>query len=97
MHSYKPVCNPVCMNQGVCVNDNVCECTETYTGSICSERNKHERNKIFDIIINTLSVLFILVTIITMYLIFYFRNYEVIKSGNFFKYNNYYCYYYTFN
>lgn len=32
-----PVCDPVCMNGGVCVQPNECSCPDTFTGPRCSE------------------------------------------------------------
>ncbi|OUM66991.1 hypothetical protein PIROE2DRAFT_5734 [Piromyces sp. E2] len=35
---YLPVCNPPCINNGECINDNLCECKDKYfRGKTCSE------------------------------------------------------------
>ncbi|ORX59206.1 hypothetical protein BCR36DRAFT_275911 [Piromyces finnis] len=80
---YKPICNPKCSNQGVCINDNICDCSKTtYTGRICSERNRLGKNKIFNQIIYIISIGFIIVTIGSIYFVFHHRKNEIIKAGN---------------
>ncbi|ORX59204.1 hypothetical protein BCR36DRAFT_343055 [Piromyces finnis] len=81
---YKPICNPKCSNQGVCINDNICDCSKTsYTGRICSERYRLEKNKIFNYIILVISIGLIIVTIGSIYFVFHYRKNEIIKAASY--------------
>eukprot|EP00833_Pecoramyces_ruminatium_P017213 jgi/Orpsp1_1/1191245/evm.model.d7180000084357.1 len=79
---YKPYCELSC-SPGVCVNDNVCDCTETnFKGQFCNERYSLERIKLLDILLKIISIIFILFTIILIFGIIVYRKNSIIKAGS---------------
>ncbi|KAG4088671.1 hypothetical protein H8356DRAFT_1722918 [Neocallimastix lanati (nom. inval.)] len=81
---YKPICSPPCANKGICVNDNLCNCKNTYfKGETCSERYKQNRYKILDLIIKIVTSILIITTIIIIALVYHYKNVDVIKAASF--------------
>jgi len=70
------------MNNGVCVNDDVCDCSDSYAkGQFCDEYYKLERMKTIDIIIRVIASILLIMTILLIIGIIIFRNELIIKSG----------------
>ncbi|OUM61508.1 hypothetical protein PIROE2DRAFT_12460 [Piromyces sp. E2] len=80
---YNPVCIPACVN-GICINDNVCDCTNTkFKGNLCNEHYPLKRMKILDLIILILSIFLIVFTIILIIGVLLYHKHTIIKAGNF--------------
>ena len=81
IYSYEPKCEQSC-GQGKCININLCNCTDTlYTGRFCNENYKFERKKILDFIISTITVAFLILTVVLIFLTFTYRKNPKIKGG----------------
>jgi len=80
---YIPVCDPPCENEGVCINDNTCECKKHFTGKICTERFHMEKNTALYIIILIIGYFFSIITLLMIPTIIYFRNHSVIKAASY--------------
>jgi len=79
---YIPKCNPICSNGGLCVYNNVCDCSNTYyKGKTCTEHEKLERFKIIDIIMIIISSFLIIISLLLMIGIIIFRDDEIIRAG----------------
>ncbi|ORX87196.1 hypothetical protein BCR32DRAFT_240335 [Anaeromyces robustus] len=78
---YKPKCVPVCKNKGLCVNNNVCNCTGTmYTGLYCDEHFKLEKIKELDIIVRFISLILLICCFVIMFYTIKYRNSPIIKG-----------------
>lgn len=78
-----PSCIPECSNDGVCVNDNVCDCRKSlFTGSRCTEKGILKRNSYIDYLFLTLSSIIIVIIIIISISTYLHRNSNIIKAGN---------------
>lgn len=63
---------------------NLCDCSDTkFKGSTCSERYKQERIPGVDIIIRIASVVTIIMSLISVILLYYYKNEKIIKAGKF--------------
>jgi len=72
----------MCMNKGICVNDNLCNCEKTkFTGIDCTQRYKLRRNIILNTSLQVSCILFILITTATAINLFLKRNHEIVKAG----------------
>ncbi|ORX56629.1 hypothetical protein BCR36DRAFT_345958 [Piromyces finnis] len=81
---YLPACEPICMNNGNCVTDNLCDCSNTkFTGKDCTERYKLKRNQFLNISLITISISSIIYTFIIMLFLFYYKNHEIVKAGSY--------------
>ncbi|KAG4093453.1 hypothetical protein H8356DRAFT_1277749 [Neocallimastix lanati (nom. inval.)] len=81
---YYPTCNPNCVNNGKCINVNVCDCSKTYfKGNTCSERYKQERYRYIDVFFKVSSAIIIIITLIVVIGLHHFRNYENIKAASY--------------
>jgi len=79
---YIPICKNECKNDGVCVNNDLCDCSNsTFGGNYCDEYIRLERNSSIDMLLNIviLVIIFIIVVIIGMTL--YYRDNSIIKGG----------------
>jgi len=78
---YMPTCSISC-NNGKCINDNVCDCSETtLTGLYCSEHYKEERFKVFDILYRVIAIIIFIITTICIFGIYRYKNNPIIKGG----------------
>eukprot|EP00833_Pecoramyces_ruminatium_P005772 jgi/Orpsp1_1/1179804/evm.model.c7180000070803.1 len=88
---YKPVCTSSC-NSGICVNDDVCDCTNTnYKGKSCDEHYILERYKIVDRIIFISTLILVALIAIIIILIFVYKNDNIIKAALTYKRSNFSC------
>ncbi len=69
------------MNEGKCINDNVCECKKQFTGNICSERFQIKKSPILYIIISIIGYLFGIISLLLIPVVFHYKNHNVIKAG----------------
>ncbi|KAG4102830.1 hypothetical protein H8356DRAFT_929991 [Neocallimastix lanati (nom. inval.)] len=79
---YKPTCNPLCKNNGECININICKCTNHYTGSICDERFKMERIKIIDYLMRIIEIFLSIVSASFIIAIILFKKEKNIKAAS---------------
>ncbi|OUM57304.1 hypothetical protein PIROE2DRAFT_17760, partial [Piromyces sp. E2] len=76
---YKPYCDTC--NLGKCINDNLCDCSETkFTGIKCSNRYKQKRPLIIDFFFSLYAYFLISLTILISIFIYFFRDEDVIKA-----------------
>ncbi|OUM57306.1 hypothetical protein PIROE2DRAFT_17762 [Piromyces sp. E2] len=74
----------MCMNEGKCINDNLCDCENSkFTGKDCTERYKLRRNSYLNASLVVISLFFLLITIATMAVLFKFKNHEIVKAGSY--------------
>ncbi|ORX47341.1 hypothetical protein BCR36DRAFT_96532 [Piromyces finnis] len=80
---YLPECNPPCMNGGKCINNNICDCSNTFTvGKYCNEYNILERIKKVDLILKIIAIILFILTIVLMSGIIMFKDNLIIKSAS---------------
>ncbi|OUM61681.1 hypothetical protein PIROE2DRAFT_12276 [Piromyces sp. E2] len=79
---YTPYCEPSCKNNGLCINDNICNCKDTKkTGKFCSDNYKMERVKVYDIIIMIITSLLIINSIGFIIKVYIYQNDQIIKGA----------------
>ncbi|ORX87473.1 hypothetical protein BCR32DRAFT_154173 [Anaeromyces robustus] len=79
---YLPKCDYSC-NGGICINNNVCDCSKIgVKGLLCDEFYKLERNILIDIISKIISILLMVITLILIICVVYYRNHPIIKASN---------------
>ncbi|ORX78155.1 hypothetical protein BCR32DRAFT_51516 [Anaeromyces robustus] len=79
---YKPTCFQNC-NTGKCINNDVCDCSNTtFTGKYCNEFRQYKKKKFIYIIYNTLTIFLILISILSIYLIHLNKNCDIVKAGS---------------
>ncbi|ORX52523.1 hypothetical protein BCR36DRAFT_369322 [Piromyces finnis] len=80
---YTPHCDPSC-NSGNCINDNVCDCSNTpYTGLHCNEYYKLERNIFMYDLYQIIAIVLFVITMICLALLLVYKNASIIKGGGF--------------
>jgi hypothetical protein len=79
---FEPKCLPTCINSGICVSNNVCDCSNTqFKGLYCEEHYKLERNIIIDRILRSISIGLIIISVIIFISLIIFKNNQILKSG----------------
>ncbi|KAL6617356.1 7 transmembrane sweet-taste receptor of 3 GCPR-domain-containing protein [Neocallimastix sp. 'constans'] len=80
---FSPFCEPSC-NSGICVNDNICNCTNPiFTGKYCNEYYQLEKKKLLNIIFIILSIILIILSVVLIYLIIAYKNNTEIKLAGY--------------
>ncbi|KAG4108486.1 hypothetical protein H8356DRAFT_919115 [Neocallimastix lanati (nom. inval.)] len=83
---YVPKCQPSC-NKGLCVNDNICDCTGTFfKGKYCNEYAQLKRNIFYDNILFIISSILIICSVFLIGKIIRHRKREIIRNGTIFNY-----------
>jgi len=84
---YKPKCEFDCNYDGHCVNNDLCDCSESnFKGKYCNERVMLERYPTLDILFNITALEIIFVIIMLIVLTIYFKNHTTIKEGGGFEF-----------
>jgi len=79
---YLPKCESNCSNRGICVNNDVCNCTNTnFVGKFCNEYIKLERYPFLDTILIIIALVIVLVIIVLIGMTISFRSNSIIKGG----------------
>ncbi|ORX45244.1 hypothetical protein BCR36DRAFT_358753, partial [Piromyces finnis] len=80
---YLPKCSPSC-NSGTCIKDNVCDCsTSILKGKYCNEHKEYKRPQHLKYLINILSAISILLSIISMVVIVENRKDKIIQAASY--------------